>query len=369
MLRTIAGWTFRVVLLACLGLAAAFQQPALAQSVPLVIATGLGNPRGLAFGPDGALYVVEAGRGGDSTLCLPEPQAPPGTTRCYGPTGAVTRITGLGMQERVITGLPSLAVPSGEGATGPHDIAFGFGSGWITVGLGGNPAVRAPFEAAGIRLGSLVQARFDGSWSDVVDLSAHEAAANPDGGAVDSNPYGFQVLADRGVYTDAGGNAVMSIALSGAITTLAAFPTRTMPSPLGGTVEMQTVPTTVAQGPDGSLFVGELTGFPFPVGGARVYRVPLTGGTPIVVADGFTNIIDIAITETGVGYVLEHDIDGLPGPSEEGRLTQVAPDGTRTVVATGLVKPGGVAVGPDGALYITNRSIEAGTGEVVRVVP
>ena len=28
------------------------------------VATGLDNPRGLAFGPDGTLYIAEAGRGG-----------------------------------------------------------------------------------------------------------------------------------------------------------------------------------------------------------------------------------------------------------------------------------------------------------------
>ena len=30
---------------------------------------------------------------------------------------------------------------------------------------------------------------------------------------------------------------------------------------------------------------------------------------------------------------------------------------------------GGIAIGSDGALYVTNRSIFAGTGEVVRIVP
>jgi glucose/arabinose dehydrogenase len=35
-----------------------------------VIASGLDNPRGLAFGPDGALDVVEAGRGSDGP-CTP----------------------------------------------------------------------------------------------------------------------------------------------------------------------------------------------------------------------------------------------------------------------------------------------------------
>src|SRR6266849_701021 len=31
-----------------------------------VVASGLNGPRGLKFGPDGALYVAEAGSGGDS---------------------------------------------------------------------------------------------------------------------------------------------------------------------------------------------------------------------------------------------------------------------------------------------------------------
>jgi glucose/arabinose dehydrogenase len=122
---------------------------------------------------------------------------------------------------------------------------------------------------------------------------------------------------------------------------------------------------------NGDLFVGELTGFPFPVGGARVYRVPSTGGTPQVVAEGFTHIIDVAIDANGIGYVLEHDSDGLfpPVTGQVGRLIRVNPDGTRTVVAAGLVRPGGVAIGPDGAFYVSTRSTSVGTGEVVRIQP
>ena len=107
-------------------------------------------------------------------------------------------------------------------------------------------------------------------------------------------------------------NALISISPIGALSTLAVFPNRFVPFG-GGNIPMQSVPTTVAEAPDGSLLVGELTGFPFPVGGARVYQVPRNGGTPVVVATGFTNIIDIAVTSAGAGYVLEHDADGIPG--------------------------------------------------------
>ena len=54
-----------------------------------VIASGLDNPPGLAFGPAGALYVVEAERGGDGP-CMD--YALYGDVKCFGFTGAVTYI-------------------------------------------------------------------------------------------------------------------------------------------------------------------------------------------------------------------------------------------------------------------------------------
>ncbi len=347
------------------------QTPLHAQSSIQVIASGLDNPRGLNFGLDGALYVVEAGRGGTSSLCLPLADAP--GIRCYGPSGAVTRITGVGQQQRVVTGLPSLAPAGGGQATGPHDIDFGLNRGWITIGLAANPAVSAPFEALGIRFGTLVSVLPNGQWDYVVDISAYEAAANPDGLAIDSNPYGLRILSDRAIVADAGANAVFQIALNTQISTLGVFPNRTALGPIGQST-FQAVPTTVTDAADGSLLVGQLTGFPFIVGQARVYQLPANGGTPAVVATGFTNIIDIAINRTtGVGYVLEHDADGVAppfGPGVAGRLIRINANGSQTVIPTpGLIKPGGIAIGPDGALYVTNRSIEAGTGEVVRIVP
>ena len=76
---------------------------------------------------------------------------------------------------------------------------------------------------------------------------------------------------------------------------------------------------------------------------------PAAGGTPTVVATGFTNIIDIALSPSGQGYVLEHDADGIIpplGPGVAGRLIRINADGSQTVIPTpGLVKPGGMAFG------------------------
>ena len=340
------------------------------QASRLVIATGLDNPRGLAFGPDGRLYVAEAGTGGNETPCLP-PLAVNASPRCYGPTGAITQVSGLGVHQRVITGLPSISPPGGNAAIGPHDIDFGFGAAWLTVGLTADPAERASFEVEGIQLGHLYRIDFTGQVTPILDLSIFEASVNPDGGALDSNPFGLLIRSSGGVFTDAGGNALINITPAGELSTLAVFPETTAPNPFGpGTVPMQAVPTTVIEAPGGGFFVGQLTGFPFPPGGANVYFVPEGGGTPVVVATGFTNIIDIALGADGNGYVLEHDADGLLGPGDAGRLIRVTLTGEQTeITSANLTNPGGITVGPDGALYITNNSSSAGIGEVIRIVP
>jgi hypothetical protein len=109
------------------------------------------------------------------------------------------------------------------------------------------------------------------------------------------------------------------------------------------------------------------------VGNARIYSLPSSGGTPAVAAAGFSNVIDIAVSPNGGGYILEHDADSIIpplGPGVNGRLIRVAANGTQTVVASaGLVKPGGVAIAPDGSLYVTTYANSAGLGQVVRIVP
>lgn len=338
-----------------------------AQTVPVVMAQGLDNPRGLSFGPDGAIYVVEAGRGGTSALCLANPTGP--GQRCYGPTGAVTRVlTGAPLQQaRVLVGLPSIAIQSGAEAIGPHDIDFTTDTAFITVGSGGDPATLQPFRQASIPFGQLLGVSFTGQITPLVDVANYETLNNPAGGPLDSNLYALDIQSYRGVVTDAGANALLQILPDLSIQTLAVFPSRTVMGP-GGPVQMESVPTAITEGPDGSLYVGELTGFPFPVGGANVYRVPAGGGTPVVVATGFTNIIDIAIGADGAAYVLEHDANSLLNAGTTGRLVKIGPFGFQTELATGLLPdPGGMVIGPDNAVYVTTNSSAPGTGQVVRI--
>lgn len=336
-----------------------------AQSPMVVVASGLDNPRGLAFGPDGALYVAEAGRGGTSTLCVPAPEPPFPVNRCLGPSGAITRITAINVHSRIVQDLPSVAVATGTDAIGPHDVSFGFGSMWITLGFAGDPAGRAPLLAAGAKLGWLARASMNGDWSYQLDLAAYEAEENPDGMMPDSNPFALLIQPDRGLFVDAGGNALNQIGTDLSISTLAVFPRKTVP---GTSDTMDAVPTSLAAAPDGTLYVGELTGVPFPVGAASLYRISPTGGAPVEVLSGFTMIIDLAIGSDGNAYVLEHDIDGLFGSGLDGRVTRVTPTGARTVIASsGLVRPGGVAFGPDNALYVTRNSSSPAIGDVVRI--
>ena len=334
-----------------------------------VVASGLNNPRGLDFAPNGALYIAEAGRGGEG----PTIPAGGGGVLKFGLSGSITRVF-KGEQERIVSGLPSLADAQGGQAIGPSAISFGqLGNAALTIGLAQNPSVRdGTLGAQAAAMGTLWQLNQNGKMKLIADLAAFEAG-DPDGNGPDSNPNG--VLNDKGgsVYaTDAGGNTLLQISASGAISVVAIFPNRMVASPFPpfAQIPMQAVPTNVVRGPDGALYVSQLTGFPFPQGGARIYRV-VPGTPPQVYVGGFTNIIDLEFDSAGNLYVLEIDTNGLLAPNVAGRLARVSPGGlnTVTIASEGLIMPGGITIGPDGAIYVSNYSTSAGIGEVVRIQP
>lgn len=350
--------------MACLTLAG----PAVAQA-PTLVMSGLDNPRGLAFAPNGALYVTEAGRGGNGN-CVVNPGT--GETRCFGKTGAITRLW-KGQQSRIVEGLESHAMPDGSSASGPNDISFlGTGGAYITMGLGGDRAFQSAL--GGKYSGNLIHMAASGKWKVVADIVQHEVDENPAGGRVDSNPFG--VLAEPGGQwvADAGANALLRVGANGKVETAAVFPPLANPTGFGPPW-IESVPTTVARGPDGALYVGLLTGFPFVQGLANIYRV-VPGQAPELycTGGGFKAIMDLAFGPDGSLYVVENATGPFPPPPplgpNSGRLSRVGPGCSSVeVLLVRLDRPTAVAVGADGAIYVTNHGVTAGAGEVLMIAP
>src|SRR4051794_15032200 len=267
--------------------------PAAAASAPEVVASGLNGPGKLSFGPDGALYVSEAGIGGepnaDHSNCIPAGDE--GAESCYGPTGSVTKVDG-GAQTRVVQGLPSLS--SEEGASGPGDVAVGDdGTIYTVIGLGADPNERdsagEPFTSFGTVFS---QAADETAPTQFADIAAFERDNDPDADAprdpqdtdptTDSNPYALTMAPDGSLLVaDAGGNDVVSVDAAGQVSLVTVLPygqadaPEFLGAPPGTKISYQPVPTSVEIKPGGGneILVGQLTGFPFPVGQANVYRV------------------------------------------------------------------------------------------------
>jgi glucose/arabinose dehydrogenase len=183
--------------------AAAPAQAGGGHDAPVTVASGLDNPRGLAFGPDGALYVAEAGRGGSG----PCQTGPEGGQVCFGRSAAITKIV-YGHQRRIVRNLPSLASPDGTQAIGASDVSVDRrGRLYFTVGLGGDPALRTQVpQLAG--MAKLYRAKRYGP-QPVADIGGYEARVNPDGvQPPDTNPNAVLATGRFELVADAGGNSL-----------------------------------------------------------------------------------------------------------------------------------------------------------------
>ena len=336
--------------------------PAPVSSTVTVVATGLATPRGLIWDDNRhRVLVAEAGEGGTGP-CGP---ANGGGIYCYGPTGAVFQYTEHGQSpRRIATGLPSIIAANGSAVLGVHDLALDCGELNLVFGLSGNTAFRTALGPNAKALAQTAKLDNHGRLKTTGDLMAFEQTVNPHPFAIDSDPFGIAVTHRYGtVVADAAGNDILQVKPNGQVKLIASFPTREVPN---DTIEP--VPTTVAEGPDGALYVGELSGYPYYKGAARVYRIA-PGHAPTIYAQGFTNIADLTFDDRGRLVVLEMAKNGLLDPDQTGRLVRVERNGTQVDLATtGLTNPGGVAYAGNGVYYVTNKTTVADrTGELLKV--
>jgi len=354
------------------------------------VMTGLDNPRGLAFGLHGALFVAEAGRGGAAT----GPCTVAGFN-CFGNTGAVSRYWN-GVQDRVASGLPSIAFTQGASARGPHTLAIrnprarkgsviGEGGAHLTVGLEKDASVRntparrdfaklfhLPASTLYAPTGALCASN---CWAPVVDVGGFQPAGNLDPNR-ETDPYGLIADEPGVVLTDASRNWLVAVDEDGTMTKLAAFPSR-----FDGR-STDSVPTSVTQGPDGAYYVGELVGIPFPTSPARppanVYRVDADTLEVSILATGFNAIIDLKFYGSAL-YVLQHWTNETAGG--DGRLLRlrctgrpIQCDATPEVLLTNLDRATAFLI-KDGALYMSlhgsspafQSGVYAPQGEVIRM--
>jgi hypothetical protein len=359
--------------------------PSMAQSAieptPFTLAKGLEGPRGLRFGPDGNLYVAEAGTGGTNSTIGQCPQVP-GPPGGPGPdTGGLTaRISKINPSSLKVTtvasGFPSVTIGPGgvNGTIGVADVVFLDGDLYALIGGGGcshgNPNMK---DASGI-------AKVDiktGNWHLIADIGAwlktHPAKFES---ADDFEPDGtlYSVIAQDGrlLTVEPNHGQVISVTKGGEIKQVIDI----------SASEGHIVPTSIVAR-DGSLFVGNLNLFPIDPQWARILTIsksdqddfndlpqglqPARGHRIVSSKAGFTTVVAVDFGPDGLLYVLElSDGAGFPTPGL-GKVVRVLHSGAIEDVVTNLSVPTGMTFGPDRRLYVSNfGAAPAGAGQILR---
>ena len=350
-----------------------------------VIATDLINPRFLAFGADGTIYITEAGNGGDEVIAPPGEEEPPqvdatpavldegaeeeegaaegeeGPPPTRGFTGQVSAVSPDGAQSVVADGLPSYD------GVGPAGIVVVDGQIWISTG---GAAVELGIEPLENENSILVIDPATGEATQIAELGSYEEANNPDGTDVNPNLYGLDIGADGQLYVaDAGGNTVYRVdPATGEFALLGIVPGPVLPeeeapaedaTPTGeeeGAGPPQPVPTGLHVGADGNVYVVTLGAF---IPGGATVQIAQADGTFVEAAAGLSTGIGVALGPDGALYVSQLATGSEAGP-EPGNVVRIGADGTPEVVVDGIPFPHGIEFDADGNLYVVAYSTAFG---------
>ena len=327
----------------------------------VVFASGLNNPRGIKFGPDGALYVAEGGTGGNLSTVGKCPQVPaPVGPYTGGYTGRISKLDSAGNRTTVVLALPSSQTSSAQGGatSGVADIAF-VGSTMYALISGAGCSHGVANTANGV----IKVDTSNGTWTQIADLSnfvKNHPVANPspDDFEPDGTFYNMVSVNDKLFVTEPNHGEIDEISMNGHIKRVVDI------SETHGHI----VPTALAYNRD-QLYFGNLFLFPVSAGSANVYTYGLDKTIRVMVPQ-LTTVMGIAFDAQDRLYILEMSA-GQDGPAPgQGMILRLEYNGHLTTVASGFTFPTSMTFSPDwSTLYVTNLGFgfPGGAGQVVAV--